>query len=500
MAPNEHGLALIRDPNWVIIKNSVVAGGRVNKVCGQQLCLLPAGGSSRQLRFGLMFSSLFNRTCHRNTFSAHVCLRDSHQPADGSRALSTAQSTPLQRRKRLRHRSEAARRGAEAGAAAAVREAATAAERRVGPRAVPRAGDGAPRPGGRPGTRAEAALARRGGDAGGPGGGAGAGEGEEEEREKGKEESRAGPPLPSPAPLEAETSRVAQPSPSASPTPKWATMTDESSDVPRELMGVSSERVAHPVLGVSNTLPKQEANAGGSKGGKVVWHCPGTQRSGSLDSRGKVDESIKDVIGRKIKISVKKKVKLEVKGDRVENKVLFTPSSAQWFVCVLDWLNRQEPSPERSANACSFSAFKTERHQTHELTFDRQGAEVPSPACGASPKNECLLPQSPVLMPHSPLLFGTFCFCDCFRCIGVFAKQDFDRKIPALLKNRKFPQTEGENEAVVSGAMGSLSRTAADAGTRMTHPIECISTSKGGLSVHCFHGLDHCNKLTKPSC
>lgn len=46
--------------------------------------------------------------------------------------------------------------------------------------------------------------------------------------------------------------------------------------------------------------------------------------------------------------------------------------------------------------------------------------------------SQCLLPQSPVLMPHSPLLFGTFCFCDCFRCIGVFAKQDFDRKIPAL--------------------------------------------------------------------
>ncbi|XP_051025266.1 F-actin-uncapping protein LRRC16A [Acomys russatus] len=37
-------------------------------------------------------------------------------------------------------------------------------------------------------------------------------------------------------------------------------------------------------------------------------------------------ESIKDVIGRKIKISVKKKVKLEVKGDRVENKVLVLTS------------------------------------------------------------------------------------------------------------------------------------------------------------------------------
>ncbi|GAB5571169.1 F-actin-uncapping protein LRRC16A isoform X4 [Prionailurus iriomotensis] len=37
---------------------------------------------------------------------------------------------------------------------------------------------------------------------------------------------------------------------------------------------------------------------------------------------GELTESIKDVIGRKIKIAVKKKVKLEVKGDRVENKVL----------------------------------------------------------------------------------------------------------------------------------------------------------------------------------
>ncbi|XP_006888706.1 PREDICTED: leucine-rich repeat-containing protein 16A isoform X2 [Elephantulus edwardii] len=37
-------------------------------------------------------------------------------------------------------------------------------------------------------------------------------------------------------------------------------------------------------------------------------------------------ESIKDVIGRKIKIAVKKKVKLEVKGDKVENKVLVLTS------------------------------------------------------------------------------------------------------------------------------------------------------------------------------
>lgn len=35
-----------------------------------------------------------------------------------------------------------------------------------------------------------------------------------------------------------------------------------------------------------------------------------------------ISESIKDVIGRKIKISVKKKVKLETKGDKVDNKIL----------------------------------------------------------------------------------------------------------------------------------------------------------------------------------
>ncbi|XP_017456030.1 F-actin-uncapping protein LRRC16A isoform X8 [Rattus norvegicus] len=46
----------------------------------------------------------------------------------------------------------------------------------------------------------------------------------------------------------------------------------------------------------------------------------------SSDVPRELMESIKDVIGRKIKISVKKKVKLEVKGDRVENKVLVLTS------------------------------------------------------------------------------------------------------------------------------------------------------------------------------
>lgn len=180
---------------------------------------------------------LTSRDLGTSLLAAPVLLARSQQMALG---LSQQLCGSLSRRNRLLHRSEAARRGAEPGAAAAVREAATAAEHRVGPRAVPRAGHRAPRPGGRPGTRAEAALARRGGDAGGPGGGAGEGEGEEEEREKGKEESRAGPPLPSPAPLEAETNRAAQPLPSASPTPK-VRCRGPAARRPRE-----EERVLHP--------------------------------------------------------------------------------------------------------------------------------------------------------------------------------------------------------------------------------------------------------------
>lgn len=39
-----------------------------------------------------------------------------------------------------------------------------------------------------------------------------------------------------------------------------------------------------------------------------------------------LQESIRDVIGRKIKIAVRKKVKLEIKGDKVENKVLVLTS------------------------------------------------------------------------------------------------------------------------------------------------------------------------------
>lgn len=42
-----------------------------------------------------------------------------------------------------------------------------------------------------------------------------------------------------------------------------------------------------------------------------------------------LSESIRDVIGRKIKISVKKKVKLETKGDKVDNKILV--STVDWF-------------------------------------------------------------------------------------------------------------------------------------------------------------------------
>lgn len=41
-------------------------------------------------------------------------------------------------------------------------------------------------------------------------------------------------------------------------------------------------------------------------------------------------ESIRDVIGRKIKISVKKKVKLETKGDKVDNKILVDLTALPW--------------------------------------------------------------------------------------------------------------------------------------------------------------------------
>ncbi|PKU48881.1 leucine-rich repeat-containing protein 16a isoform x2 [Limosa lapponica baueri] len=42
----------------------------------------------------------------------------------------------------------------------------------------------------------------------------------------------------------------------------------------------------------------------------------------SSDVPKELIESVRDVIGRKIKISVKKKVKLETKGDKVDNKIL----------------------------------------------------------------------------------------------------------------------------------------------------------------------------------
>uniref|UniRef100_A0A8D1UVM5 F-actin-uncapping protein LRRC16A n=1 Tax=Sus scrofa TaxID=9823 RepID=A0A8D1UVM5_PIG len=52
----------------------------------------------------------------------------------------------------------------------------------------------------------------------------------------------------------------------------------------------------------------------------------------SSEVPGELIESIKDVIGRKIKIALKKKVKLEVKGDKVENKVLVLTSCRAFLV------------------------------------------------------------------------------------------------------------------------------------------------------------------------
>lgn len=42
-------------------------------------------------------------------------------------------------------------------------------------------------------------------------------------------------------------------------------------------------------------------------------------------------ESIKDAVGRKIKLAVKKRVKLEIKGDKVENRVLVSRSSPYFY-------------------------------------------------------------------------------------------------------------------------------------------------------------------------
>ncbi|XP_058141317.1 F-actin-uncapping protein LRRC16A isoform X2 [Dasypus novemcinctus] len=63
--------------------------------------------------------------------------------------------------------------------------------------------------------------------------------------------------------------------------------------------------------------------------GTSTWGAePCRHRQGAPLSR----ESIKDVIGRKMKIAVKKKVKLEVKGDKVENKVLVLTTCRAFLV------------------------------------------------------------------------------------------------------------------------------------------------------------------------
>ena len=50
--------------------------------------------------------------------------------------------------------------------------------------------------------------------------------------------------------------------------------------------------------------------------------------SSFTDSLLPSSESIKDAVGRKIKLAVKKRVKLEIKGDKVENRVLVSRLSA----------------------------------------------------------------------------------------------------------------------------------------------------------------------------
>ncbi|MXQ94696.1 hypothetical protein E5288_WYG010743 [Bos mutus] len=68
----------------------------------------------------------------------------------------------------------------------------------------------------------------------------------------------------------------------------------------------------------------------------------------SSEVPGELIESIKDVLGRKIKIALKKKVKLEVKGDKVENRVLLICGDRKAFFreyCESKMIHQSPPAP-----------------------------------------------------------------------------------------------------------------------------------------------------------
>lgn len=97
--------------------------------------------------------------------------------------------------------------------------------------------------------------------------------------------------------------------------------------------------LAHSHLqAASASLKKLKVFGEGQGAINQSWTCnnPRTYRATMTEESSDVPreliESIKDVIGRKIKISVKKKVKLEVKGDKVENKVLVLTSCRAFLV------------------------------------------------------------------------------------------------------------------------------------------------------------------------
>uniref|UniRef100_A0A8C4XMJ4 Capping protein regulator and myosin 1 linker 1 n=1 Tax=Falco tinnunculus TaxID=100819 RepID=A0A8C4XMJ4_FALTI len=83
------------------------------------------------------------------------------------------------------------------------------------------------------------------------------------------------------------------------------------------------------LCGTCGTGKGRGSSHAGASGGRPLldtdtWSRLWERRDQKVEAAG--GESVRDVIGRKIKISVKKKVKLETKGDKVDNKILVLAS------------------------------------------------------------------------------------------------------------------------------------------------------------------------------
>lgn len=48
-----------------------------------------------------------------------------------------------------------------------------------------------------------------------------------------------------------------------------------------------------------------------------------------------VVESVREAVGRRVKLTLRRKVQLEVKGDKVENRVLVSDSCSVCFLCAV---------------------------------------------------------------------------------------------------------------------------------------------------------------------